>query len=141
MLVRDLMTTTLHSLAPGDTVADAKQLMTEKRIRHFPIVEDGVFVGLVTHRDVLRAGVSQFAEVDATTTKEIDQGIPLSELMNNEPVVIDPEAGVRDAVAVMLEYKFGCLPVVQNKRLVGILTEADFLKLVAELLDALDKAD
>ena len=140
MLVRDLMTTKVFSLLPRQNVHDAKQLMHDKRVRHVPVVsEDGLFLGLVSHRDILAASISKLAGVDAATLEELDLGLTLKELMHTEVLSISPGASVREAAQLMMDNKIGCLPVIEGRELKGIITESDYLKLVVELLDSLDK--
>ena len=140
MLVRDLMTTKLFTLRDTDTVHDAKRLIAEKRIRHIPVVnEEGVFLGLVTQRDILAASVSRLAGVDEATADELDLGLNLGGIMLSRVLSVGPGATVREAAQLMMKNKIGCLPVLEGKKLAGIVTESDYLKLVIELLDSLDK--
>jgi len=140
MQVADLMTRSVTTLRATDSALIAKELMMRRRIRHIPIVsEDGSLEGLVTQRDILAATISSFADVDVDTQDELYAGIPLASLMITDVTVVTPATSVRKAADILLNQKFGCLPVVQDHKLVGILTEADFLKLVIELLDAFDK--
>lgn len=141
MQVADLMTRSVNTLRSMDSTLKAKELMMLRRIRHIPIVsEDGMLEGLVTQRDILAATFSRFADVDAVTQEEIDAGIPLASIMITDVKVVSPTSSVRKAADILLTHKFGCLPVVEGGKLVGILTEADFLKLTIELMDALDKS-
>jgi len=136
--VKDMMTTELFSLKTTDTLRTARSMMSLARIRHIPIVDkNGVFIGLLTHRDILQASISRFAEVDKTVQDEIDAGIPISEIMRTDVAAVEPEMEIRDAAEILLNHKYGCLPVVENRKLVGIITEADFLKLTISLMDAL----
>lgn len=140
MTVRDLMTKQVFSLRESDTLSAARSLMSLQRIRHIPIVtSDNTFIGLITHRDLLRATISHLAEVDDDTQKEIDAGIPIKEVMRTDLRTVAPTILLKEAAAVLLNHKYGCLPVVEEGKLIGIITEADFLKLTIELLDALDK--
>jgi CBS domain-containing membrane protein len=142
MQVVDLMTRSVTTLKATDSALQAKEIMMRRRIRHIPIVSaENNLEGLVTQRDVLAATLSRFADVDMAIQEEIDAGIPLASIMNTDVVVVSPDCPIRKAAEVMLTRKLGCLPVVEGQRLVGILTEADFLKLVVELLDALDKSN
>ncbi|WP_078716877.1 CBS domain-containing protein [Paucidesulfovibrio gracilis] len=142
MKVKDLMSSPVFSLRQTDTLYSARELMQMQRIRHIPIVtSDNLFIGLITHRDLLSATISHLAEVDPETQREIDSGIPIQEIMRTDLQSISPEAGLEEAAKVLLNHKYGCLPVVDNQRLVGILTEADFLKLTIQLLEAIDSAD
>lgn len=136
--IQDMMTTELFFLKTTDTLRTARSMMSLARIRHIPIVDKkGAFVGLLTHRDILQASISRFAEVDKTVQDEIDAGIPIAEIMRTDVATVYPEMEVRDAAEILLNHKYGCLPVVRGEKLVGIVTEADFLKLTISLMDAL----
>jgi CBS domain-containing membrane protein len=138
--VNDLMTTKVFSLKEQDNLQTARSIMSLGRIRHIPIVnEKDQFVGLLTHRDLLAVTISKLAEIEAEVQDEIDASIPIHEIMRHDVTTIDPDMDLRDAAEILLKHKYGCLPVVQDKKLIGILTEADFLKLTISLMDALDK--
>ena len=138
--VSDLMTKEVFSLNESDTLRTARSMMSLARIRHIPIVdENSAFVGLLTHRDILSATVSRFAEVDEDVQDEIDAGIPVSEIMRTDVTSVSPEMVLKDAAQILLNHKYGCLPVLDEQKLVGILTEADFLKLTIRLIDELEK--
>jgi CBS domain-containing membrane protein len=138
--VKDLMTEELFVLKTTDTLKTARSLMSLARIRHVPIVDrSNQFLGIMTHRDILQASISRFAEVDKVVQDEIDAGIPVTEIMRKDVTTVDPEMMLRDAAEVLLNHKYGCLPVVQDKTLVGIITEADFLKLTITLMDAMSE--
>ncbi len=138
--VAEIMTRNVFSLRETDTLFSARNLMKLQRIRHVPILgPDDRFIGLITHRDILSATVSQLAEVDPETQAEIDAGIPLNEIMRTDLKTVEPDMHLREAATILLNHKYGCLPVVANGKLLGIVTEADFLKLTISLLDALEK--
>jgi len=131
------MSRELVTLAEDDTLADARACMERGRIRHLPVVRDGRLVGLVTHRDMLAASFSVFAEVSAREEKRLFSRIPVGELMH-DVVSVSPESSVREAARLLLDNRFGCLPVVaKDGRLVGIVTEADFLRLAVRMLEAI----
>lgn len=137
MYVHDLMTTALFTLAPENSVKDARALMTDAHIRHIPIIDEhGQLCGLVSHRDLLMASVSLFADVQASEQEEIDAGIPLHAIMHQDVLTVPDTTLLRDAAELLLKHKIGCLPIMKEDKLVGILTEADFLKMAIRLLDA-----
>ncbi len=139
--VKDLMTWDLFTLQENDNLALAKSLMNLARIRHIPIINaDKNFVGLLTHRDILSATVSRLADVDMQTMEELDLGIPVREIMNTKITTVTSETSLKEAAAILLEHKYGCLPVLENGRLVGILTEADFLSLTISLMNTLEES-
>lgn len=140
--VSDLMTPKVFSLRENDSLQTARSIMALGRIRHIPIVDKNeAFVGLLTHRDLLSVTISKLADVEDHVQDEIDASIPIREIMRHDVTTVPEDIDLRDAAELLLKHKYGCLPVVRQERLVGILTEADFLKLTISLMDALDKMD
>ena len=136
MRVGELMTTDVVTLTEDETLAHAQRCMARGRIRHLPVVRgDRKLVGLVTHRDLLAASFSIFAEVDASEQRRIFDTVRVVEAMHRDVVTVSPELPVSKAARILLENKYGCLPVVDDEhRLQGIVTEADFLRLTVQLL-------
>jgi CBS domain-containing membrane protein len=137
--VADLMTTDIFSLQDLDTLLTARSVMALAKIRHIPIVDgENTFVGLLTHRDILAAAVSRLAEIDQQEQDELDSGIPIREIMRKGVRTVSPDMELREAARILLDNKYGCLPVLEQGKLVGILTEADFLALTISLMDTLE---
>jgi CBS domain-containing membrane protein len=129
----------LFTLLESDSLYTAKQIMEMARVRHVPIVDaKDTFIGLITHRDMLSVAVSKLSDIDASTQDELDAGIPLREIMRDDVHTVSSKDLLRDAAQILLEHKYGCLPVVDDGKLVGIITEADFLRLTISLMDALE---
>ena len=143
LTVKDLMTTNLFTLNETDTLRMARSLMDLQRIRHIPIVnENRFFIGLLTHRDILGATISQLAGIDPVTQGEIDSGIPVGEIMRTGIKTVTSKTLLKEAAQLLLQHKYGCLPVVNEaNELTGILTEADFLKLTISLMEALEQTE
>ncbi len=136
LTVKDIMTSDVFTLHEFDNLQSARAMMGLARIRHIPVVSDrGEFVGLLTHRDLLNATLSRFAEVDDSTRREINTGIPLNEVMRDDVRTVSLETRVHEAARLLYNHKYGCLPVLKNKKIVGIVTEADFLLLTLKLLE------
>lgn len=139
MLVRDLMTRDVVTLDAEESLLLADDVMRLGRIRHLPVVSGGanVLVGLVTHRDMLRASVSSLAGLSRNEEASIKRAVPVREVMMMKVTTIGPDVPAIEAATLMLERKLGCLPVVdEGGRLVGILTEADFVELARRYLEA-----
>ncbi len=135
MTVKDLMSTDLVTLTEDETLADAQRCMARGRIRHLPVLRDRKLVGLVTHRDLLAASFSIFAEVDSNEQRRIFGAVPVVEAMHRGIVTVPPTMPVSQAANILLDNKYGCLPVIEDSgELVGIVTEADFLRLTVRLL-------
>ena len=135
MRVADFMTTDVVTLTEDETLAHAQRCMARGRIRHLPVVRERTLVGLVTHRDLLAASFSIFAEVEANEQRRVFDTVRVVEAMHRDVVTVSPELPVSKAARILLENKYGCLPVVDDEQqLQGIVTEADFLRLTVQLL-------
>lgn len=133
--VKDVMTTEVFVLNSSHTLELVRSLMRIKHVRHVPIVDpDNTFVGLITHRDLLAQTISHLADVDEDEQEYLDRHIHIVNIMKTDILAVDPEMDVCSAITQLLENKYGCLPVVENGKLVGIVTEADFLELTLSLL-------
>lgn len=134
MKVKDLMTKELFTLKEEHKINLARDIMNWQRVRHIPVVNiENQVVGLLTHRDILKASISSIASLSARDQDELDRAIPIKEIMHKNVVTVSPETDIREAASKMIDQKIGCLPVVEDDKLVGILTEADFLTLAWEL--------
>jgi len=133
--VKDIMTSEVFVLHAAQTLELVRSLMRIKHVRHVPIVEpDNTFVGLMTHRDLLAQTISHLADVDEEEQEYLDRNIHIMNIMKTDVTTADPETDICSAITLLLEHKYGCLPIVSEGKLVGIVTEADFLKLTLELL-------
>lgn len=135
--VGDIMTTELITLQAGDDLPRADELMRLNRLRHLPVVEGKKLAGLITHRDLLRLQTELLARLGNTGDVDDEVFVPLTarDLMNTDVATTTPETPAVDAAKRLLAQRYGCLPVVENERLVGIITESDFLKWSIEQLD------
>ncbi len=135
MSVAELMTRDVVTLTEDETLAHAQRCMARGRIRHLPVVREGRLVGLITHRDLLAASFSIFAEINTNEQRRVFDTVRVVEAMHRDVVTVSPGLSVSKAARILLENKYGCLPVVDEEdHLVGILTEADFLRLTVRLL-------
>ncbi len=133
MQVRDLMTRDVVSARPGDSLARLRSLMVDRDVRHMPVVEgDQDLVGLVSQRDLLRNHLIEQPDVPDFIEDALLERLLVREVMTTGVVSIEPESDIREAAQIMFENKYGCLPVVEGTQLVGILTESDFVRLMAE---------
>lgn len=131
--VRDLMSDEVLSLRPEEDLSTLYDLMESRHIRHIPVVdEDGTLLGLVTHRDLIRSALTGGGDLPLSTQRELLRSIRVKEIMTRDVETVEPDDDILEAAEVMLENKFGCLPVIESDRIVGILTEADFVRYLAE---------
>ena len=135
MLVRDYMTKDVFTLRVDKKLVIADELMKWAHVRHVPVVDqDGRLVGIVSHRDLLRASISSIeTRVAAAEKRQHLSSVTVREVMQAQVQTISPDAPVQEAAKLMRERKIGCLPVVTDGRLIGIITESDLLRIVAQL--------
>jgi CBS domain-containing protein len=127
--VRDLMTVEVTTLRRNDQLSIADDVMRLGRIRHLPVIdEDDQVVGIVSQRDLFRGALARALGYGAHAQQKLLGQLLVKEVMTNDPVTIGPDAPLAEAARIMLERKIGSLPVVEGGRLIGILTESDFLK-------------
>ncbi len=143
LLVRDAMTRDVFRVSSSREMIDVKELMQWSNIRHVPVVdpEDGL-VGVITHRDLLRAMVYALTQPDLAEgrkprLKQIDVGA----MMTRGVQTARPDEPLRAAVRRMREGKLGCLPVIEAGRLVGIVTEADMMRVMEQALFLADSRE
>jgi CBS domain-containing membrane protein len=130
--VRDIMTPVVEVLQVGDTLDLASRLMRLGRIRHLPVV-DGLqqLVGLITHRKILSAWVSH-GDPSRERPRDIAREIPVEMVMESEVITTWPGAPASEVAGLMEKHKIGCVPVLDEGKVVGIVTEADFVKLARQ---------
>jgi len=128
------MTSDVFTVGPDEAITTLQDLMNEKRIRHVPVVDDdGALLGLVSERDVLRRTFNQEADLPLSLQLDVLTAVKVRDIMTWEVETIDADENLSTAAQIMLDNKYGCLPVVEEDVLAGILTEADFVKFVAEV--------
>ena len=131
--VSELMTSKVHTMAPDDDLMKATAIMQNAHIRHIPVVRDDKVVGLITHRDLLRAQIDALGKLNSDDSLTTLVALPASERMRRNLITIAPDAHPVDAARAMLQGKLGCLLVVDPEdKLEGIVTEADFVKWALE---------
>ena len=132
MTVKDVMTANVTTLKRNEKLTLADDLMNLGRIRHLPVLDDGEeLIGIVSQRDLFRGALAQAIGYGQHARRKLLETLLVKEVMTTEPTTTTPETPLADAAQVLMEKKIGCLPVVANGSLVGILTEADFVKLYA----------
>jgi CBS domain-containing protein len=128
MRVRDLMSDHVATVTPHDSVEIADGVMAMGRIRHLPVLQGSEVVGILSQRDLFRSALGAAMAFGMQRPQEIMRALEVGDVMTTPPVTIGPEAAVQDAARAMAERRIGCLPVLENGRLVGILTDTDILR-------------
>ena len=133
-VVADIMTKELVTLGPEDSLMEALEVMRRHRIRRLPVVAGDRLVGLLCEGDVKRAQPSILSSNQAEFDR-VMQDTQASRVMIREPVTVTADTPLRGAAQTLHETKFGTLPVVDGEKLIGIVTDADCLRVLIELLD------
>lgn len=129
------MTREVVTLDASDSLDLADDLMRLGRIRHMPIVSGGRLVGILSQRDLFRAAISSVLQFRSSTEREWLAKISIREAMTASVYTVTPGTAVREAVEIMIEKRIGCLPVLEEGAVVGLLSESDCLRYLARLLD------
>ena len=133
--VRQFMTSPVTSLPSSARLLEAGLLLRAGRIRHIPIIDEGKLVGILSDRDVQRCTPSMLTRVTADEYNAIFENTLVGRVMTRDPQHISPDASLHDAAAQLRAQKLGCLPVVENGQVVGIITKDDMLAALVHLLN------
>ena len=129
--VADLMTKEVVTLDANDTLNVADDVMSLGRIRHMPVIDgNDLVVGLISQRDLFRGALARSLGYGEFAQRKLYATLRVKDVMTNDVLTIPPTATLVDAAEIMTNRKIGCLVVVEGERLVGILTETDFVRLV-----------
>jgi len=133
-LVRDFMTAPVTGIQQDARLLDAALVLRRSGFRHLPIVDGDRLVGIITDRDIQRFAPSLLGKISQEDYNAIFENTPLERVMTRDPATVTPATPVSEAVAILYNKKLGCLPVVEDGRLIGIITITDMLNLLHRLL-------
>jgi CBS domain-containing protein len=134
MLVRDIMTTDVTTLSEDEVLLDATLAFAQGGFRHIPILRGQQLVGIVTEREVKHYTPSILSGIPAEEYNRLMATTPLSKIMRRNPITTAPGNTVYEAAKILFEHRIGCLPVVEDGELKGIITTTDMLNLLLKLL-------
>lgn len=137
--IEAIMSTDLITVHPTATLADARKLMHNNRIHHLPVINDSdELIGLVTLTNVLAATDSILRDVDNQIPPE---DIRVQDIMVTEIATIDERASLRQAALFIEKHQIGCLPIVTDGELRGIITDTDFVGVAINLLELTEESE
>jgi acetoin utilization protein AcuB len=131
--VAQFMTPNPFTLEPEDSLMQALEIMRLRGVRRSPIVLGGVLVGLLVEGDLKRAEPSTLSQSQEDFTR-VMEGTTISRIMIQNPVTVTPATALVEAARTLHSTKYGSLPVVEDERLVGILTDNDMLRALIDVL-------
>jgi CBS domain-containing membrane protein len=129
LLVRDLMSQPVKTVGPTSPLRDVIHLMEVHGIRHVPVVEDetGHLLGLISNRDVLRSQEGSLSGTASDEQMQMNRWIEARWVMTKDVRTVYPDTPALDAARILRSHGYGCVPVVERGKLVGMVTEADFV--------------
>jgi CBS domain-containing membrane protein len=136
--IEAIMSTNLITVSPAATLAEARSLMHDNRIHHIPVVDGDKLVGLITLTNVL-AATDSFLRDDKSRIHANEIGI--KDAMVTDVATVDVNASLRHAALFLEKHKIGCLPVLDGDKLIGIITDTDFVAVAINLLEQLEETE
>lgn len=132
--VRDFMTSPVTTVGHDARLLDAALTLRRTGFRHLAIVDGERLVGIITDRDISRFAPSLLTNISQEEYNAIFENTPLARVMTRDPLTVSPAMAMKEAVLLLYSRKLGCLPVVENGKLVGIITTSDMLAFLYRML-------
>ena len=140
MLVKWRMSKYPLTIGPEESLSDAHKYMNEQNVRHLPVVKsDEKMVGLVTEDDLLKAEPSSATSLNVWEIHYLLMEVKVKAVMVKNVITTTEDTPIEEAAHLMLDHKIGCLPVIRDDKLVGIITESDIFRTFMELFAAREK--
>ena len=133
MLVKERMKRDPVTVKKSDSFRYALKLIRKEGIRHLPILDGKKLVGIVTDRDLRQAPPSPATTLEVHELNYLLERLTIEAIMTKKVITVAPETNLLDATKLLLAHKIGCLPVVENEELAGIITEGDLLRALVEM--------
>lgn len=133
MFVKNHMTTNPINIPSDTPVYEALTILKRQKIRQLPVVDDGRLVGLVTERDLLTVSPSPATALSIHEINYLLSKMTVREVMIKNPTLVSQDTTIEEAAVIMREHKFGSLLVVEDKKLIGIITESDLFDAIVEI--------
>lgn len=135
LLVRDLMSQPAKAVSPTSPLREVIQLMEAHNIRHVAVVDESQrLLGLISQRDVLRSQEGSLSGALSTEQAHMNRWIEARWVMTKEVRAVHPDTPALEAALILRSHAYGCVPVVEDSRLVGMLTDSDFVEYAIQSL-------
>jgi len=134
MFVRWRMTPNPIVIDPQTSILDALHIMKEKKVRRLPVVAHGKLVGIVTEKDLRESPSLKATSLSIFELNYLLAKTPVSEVMTKDPITVTPDTTIEDAAVIMRDNQISGLPVVEDGKIVGIVTETDIFDMLVKLL-------
>jgi acetoin utilization protein AcuB len=122
------------TIPSSTTILEAQKIMRESRVRRLPVVDEGELVGIVTYNDLLEASPSKATTLSRFELTYLLSKMTVAEIMTRGVITVSPDIPIEEAALIMQKNQIGGLPVVEEGRVVGIITESDIFEIFVETL-------
>ncbi|MDK2821597.1 MAG: acetoin utilization protein AcuB [Clostridia bacterium] len=133
MLVMDSMTPNPITVSRETSILEALEIMKKEKIRRLPVVKDGNLIGLITERDILRVSPSPASTLSVFEVNYLVSKMTVKDAMVKRPITVPMDTTIEEAALLMREHKIDCLLVMDNDKLVGIITQTDLFEAMIKL--------
>ena len=131
--VKEIMCKNLISVSPSERIVHARRQMIESHIGRLPVVDDETLVGMVTSKDLMRAFIEFRKSVPEKYQKSQIKDLLVEDIMSSNPVFVSKDMSITEISNIIMETGFNGLPVVENDKVIGIITQTDILRLIEKL--------
>ena len=139
MLVGERMSRPVISVSPDASIHDVLAMFKKEHIRRAPVLKDGKLVGIISQGDLLNASPSSATTLSVWEMNYLISKVTVKNVMSKKVITVDVDTPIEEAARIMADTKIGGLPVLNNGRVVGMITETDLFKVFLELMGARDK--
>jgi len=136
MLVKDWMAAPVFSVGAEASISEVINLMREKKVKHIPVTAEGVLLGVISDRDIKQHSPSKGTSLDIFELNYLLAKTKAREIMKSKVLTTSPETPVEEAAMALYDNNIGCLPVVENGKLVGIISDRDMYRVLVEITGA-----
>ena len=131
--VKELMTSDLTTVSPTERLVHARRLMIDAKVGRLPVVEDDELIGMVTSKDLMRAYIDFKKNTPEKHQKSQIKEIFVDSIMSSNPTYTSEDASITEVAKIMIETGYNGLPVVEDGKVIGIITQTDILRLIEKL--------
>jgi acetoin utilization protein AcuB len=131
------MTYNPATVAATASVAEAIEILRELDIRHLPVVQDGVLVGILSDRDLRQIDEQLLSGMGKPGTADLPRSTPVVRIMSSDVIAVHPDTDVTEIIGILIETKIGAVPVIEraSRELVGIVSYIDVLRAVQDMVE------
>ena len=130
---KDIMSKDVTSVSPSERLVHARRVIIDAKVGRLPVIDDEDLVGMITSKDLMRAFIDFRKKVPEKYQKSQIKEVLVEDIMSTNPLVVAKEDSISDVAKIMIETGYNGLPVVENDKVIGIITQTDILRLISKL--------